>query len=173
MKTFALLFCLVFTTLIFAQQKTVFEIARTGTVEEMNTLFQQDPKVINSVDAMSFSPLILACYRGNSEVARFLMDNGADVNYLSDEGTALAAICINFNQDLLKLLLKHGADPNIADANGTTPLIWAVKRGNESLTKTLLQAKADKNHKDQLGMTAFEYAIQSQKENIINLFKIY
>ncbi|WP_447951909.1 ankyrin repeat domain-containing protein [Chryseobacterium koreense] len=173
MKTFALLFCLVFTTLIFAQQKTVFEIARTGTVEEMNTLFQQDPKVINSVDAMSFSPLILACYRGNSEVARFLMDKGADVNYVSNEGTAMAALCINYQQDLLELLLKHGADPNIADSGGTTPLIWAVKRGNEALTKTLLQAKADKNHQDQLGMTAFEYAIQSKKENIINLFKIY
>ncbi|WP_304343010.1 ankyrin repeat domain-containing protein [Chryseobacterium koreense] len=173
MKTIVVFFCLVFTTLIGAQQKSVFDVARNGTIEEMNALYQKDPKIIDAVDPMSFSPLILACYRGNSEVARFLVDKGANVNYLSDEGTALAALCINYNENLLELLLKHGADPNIPDATGTTPLIWAVKRGNEALTKSLLQSKADKNHKDELGMTAFEYAIKSQRENIINLFKIY
>lgn len=156
---------------VFSQEKSVFDVARNGTLEEMKTLYQKNPELINSVDKMSFTPLILATYRGNVPVAKFLIENVKDLNYLSHEGTALAAICINYNKELAELLLQKKANPNIADSTGTTPLIWAVKRGNEELTQLLLQNNADRTMKDEMGITAFEYAVKSQKVNIINLFK--
>jgi ankyrin repeat protein len=48
------------------------------------------------------SPLILACYRGNTEVAKYLIDNVKDLNYVSPEGTALSSLCINYNKELVK-----------------------------------------------------------------------
>ena len=155
-----------------AQEKDVFDVARSGTVEEMQELVKQNPDVINSTNTMGFSPLILACYRGNTDVAKFLIDHVKDVNYRSPEGTALAGLCIRYHKELAVALLEKNADPNIADANGTTPLIWAVKTGNEELVKLLLKFGAKKDQPDHMGIKPFEYAVQTQKENIINLLKM-
>ncbi|WP_027380929.1 ankyrin repeat domain-containing protein [Chryseobacterium daeguense] len=159
--------------MISAQEKakSIFDIARTGTVAEVKELMKQNPDIINQTNDNGFSPLILACYRGNVEVAKFLIDNVKDVNYKSQEGTALAGLSIRYNKDLAEYLLKKKADPNIADTTGTTPLIWAVKTGNEELVKLLLEYKANKEQADNMGVKPFEYAVQTKKNNIINLLK--
>ncbi|MBW8360834.1 MAG: ankyrin repeat domain-containing protein [Kaistella sp.] len=154
-----------------AQEKNVFDVARSGTVAEMQDLMKKNPEIINTPNEMGFSPLILACYRGNVAVAEFLIDNVKDVNYKSPEGTALAGLCIRYNKELVQALLLKKADPNIADSSGTTPLIWAVKSGNEELVRLLLEHGAKKDLADQLGITPFEYAVQTQRHNIINLLK--
>jgi ankyrin repeat protein len=160
-------------TLTFAQEKAknIFDIARTGTVSEVKDLMKKNPNVINETNESGFSPLILACYRGNVEVAKFLIDNVKDINYKSKEGTALSGLSFRYNKELVEYLLKKNADPNIADANGTTPLFWAVKSGNKELTELLLRYKADKTVKDTQGMTPFEYALQTNNKEIINLLK--
>lgn len=160
-------------TLTFAQEKAknIFDIARTGTVSEVKDLMKKNPNVINENNESGFSPLILACYRGNVEVAKFLIDNVKDINYKSKEGTALSGLSFRYNKELVEYLLKKNADPNIADANGTTPLFWAVNSGNKELTELLLKYKADKTLKDVQGMTPFEYALQTNNKEIINLLK--
>jgi len=160
-------------TFVSAQEKakSVFDVARSGTVVEMKDLMKKNPDVINEISDRGFSTLILACYRGNTEVAEFLIDNVKDVNYKSSEGTALAGLCIRYNKDLVERLLKKNADPNIADATGTTPLLWAIKSGNKELVELLLKYKADKTTKDSMGMTPFEYALQTNNTEIINLLK--
>lgn len=160
-------------TLTFAQDnaKSIFDVARTGTVGEVKELMKKDPDVINQTNENGFSPLILACYRGNVEVAKFLMDHVKDVNYKSREGTALAGLAFRYNKELVEYILKKNANPNIADATGITPLFWAVKSGNKELTELLLKYKADKTLKDSQGMTPFEYALQTNNKEIINLLK--
>lgn len=151
--------------------KSIFDIARTGTLAEVKDLMKQDPDIINKTNENGFSPLILACYRGNTEVAKFLMDNVKDINYKSQEGTALAGLSVKYNKDLTAYLLSKNADPNIADSTGATPLFWAVKFGNKELIELLLKHKADKSRKDSMGMTPFEYALQTNNKDIINLLK--
>lgn len=166
---------ILFTTLTFmlsyGQTMNAFDIARTGTVAEMQMLMKTEPDAVNTANSRGFTPLILACYRGNMEVAKFLIENVKDLNYSSPEGTALAALSINYNRELTEMLLRHKADPDLADANGTTPLIWAVKQGNEELVALLLKYGARKDKADNLGVTPFEYAMQIKKPNIINLLK--
>ncbi|WP_454047488.1 ankyrin repeat domain-containing protein [Chryseobacterium sp. Marseille-Q8038] len=173
MRPLILLFGLFLSSLISAQEKakSIFDIARRGTVTEVQELMKQNPDIINQTNENGFSPLILACYRGNTGVADFLIDNVKDVNYKSREGTALAGLAIKYNKDLVEHLLKKKADPNIADATGYTPLFWAVKSGNKELIEQLLRYKADKTKKDSMGMTPFEYALQTNNKEIINLFK--
>lgn len=170
-KTFILIFLMGF-LFMDAQGKDVFEVARNGTTAEMLELVKINPDIINTPNERGFTPLILACYRGNVEVAKFLIEHVKDVNYVSSEGTALAGLSINYNRELVEALLRKKADPNIADVNGTTPLIWAVKRGNEELVKLLLEHHAKKNQADHMGIKPFEYAVQTQRQNIINLLKI-
>lgn len=160
-------------TFLSAQEKakSIFDIARSGTVSEVKELMKQKPDVINQTNENGFSPLILACYKGNIEVANFLIDNVKDVNYKSQEGTALAGLAVKYNKDLVEHLLKKNADPNITDATGSTPLFWAVKFGNKELTELLLKYKASKSIEDAEGKTPFEYALQTKNQEIINLLK--
>ncbi|MDW9379895.1 ankyrin repeat domain-containing protein [Chryseobacterium sp. JV558] len=173
MRSVILIVGLFLSSLIFAQEKakSIFDIARSGTVPEVQELMKQNPDIINQVNENGFSPLILACYRGNTSVADFLIENVKDVNYKSREGTALAGLAIKYNKDLVEHLLKKKADPNIADSTGYTPLFWAVKSGNKDLVEQLLKYKADKTKKDSMGMTPFEYALQTNNKEIINLLK--
>ena len=173
MRNLILLLTVFLSSLVFAQEKakSIFDIARNGTVTEVQELMKQNPDVINQTNENGFSPLILACYRGNVEVAQFLIDHVKDVNYKSDEGTALSGLSVKYNKDLVERLLKKNADPNIADTTGYTPLFWAVKFGNKELVELLLKYKADKTKKDSMGMTPFEYALKTDKKDIINLLK--
>jgi len=173
MRNLILLLTVFLSSLVFAQEKakSIFDIARSGTVTEVQELMKQNPDVINQTNENGFSPLILACYRGNVEVAKFLIDHVKDVNYKSDEGTALSGLSVKYNKDLVERLLKKNADPNIADTTGYTPLFWAVKFGNKELVELLLKYNADKTKKDSMGMTPFEYALKTDKKDIINLLK--
>ncbi|CAH0245332.1 MULTISPECIES: ankyrin repeat domain-containing protein [unclassified Chryseobacterium] len=173
MRNLILLLTVFLSSFLVAQEKvkSIFDIARSGTVTEVQELMKQNPDVINQTNENGFSPLILACYRGNVEVAKFLIDHVKDVNYKSDEGTALSGLSVKYNKELVEHLLKKNADPNIADTTGYTPLFWAVKFGNKELVELLLKYNADKTKKDSMGMTPFEYALKTDKKDIINLLK--
>ncbi|MFP3835832.1 ankyrin repeat domain-containing protein, partial [Chryseobacterium sp. SIMBA_028] len=89
--------------------KSIFDIARSGSVAEVKDLMKKNPNIINETNEGGFSTLILACYRGNTEVAKFLMDNVKDINYKSQEGTALAGLSVKYNKDLVEYLLNKNA----------------------------------------------------------------
>lgn len=151
--------------------KSIFDIARTGTVAEVNDLMKQNPDIINQTNENGFSPLILACYRGNIGVADFLMDKVKDINYNSSMGTALMAVVYKGDLQLTQKLLDNKSDINTTDSQGTTPLIFASKLGNTEMVKLLLKYHANKNIKDKQGNTAFEYAVLSKKSELINQLK--
>jgi ankyrin repeat protein len=152
-------------------QKDVFAISRNGTVAEMKELIEKNPNSINEKNENGFTPLILACYRGNNLVATFLVNKVKDIDATSDMGTALMACAVKGNVEIAKLLLEKGCNPNITDANGTTALIYATQFKNTELIKALLKHNADKTKIDKKGKTAFEYAVFSGNEEIINLLK--
>jgi len=154
----------------FAQQN-IFDVARKGTVEEVKSIIKQNPDAINSVNEEGYSPLILACYRGNIEVVKFLIKEVKDINGNSSMGTPLMAAVVKGNKEIVQVLLENKAGPNFTDANGTTALIYAVQFNNSSIVKLLLDYKADRSKIDDKGKTAFEYAAFSNNEEIINLLK--
>ena len=152
-------------------QINVFDVARKGTVAEAQSLIKENPGAFSALSPEGFTPLILACYRGNNDVAAFLISNGSDINANSPMGTALMAAVVKGNVEVSKLLLDHGAETNLTDANGTTALMYAVKFQNQDLVKLLLSYKADKLLIDKDKKSAFEYAAFSGNESIIQLLK--
>lgn len=72
-----ILFVLLLISHFCQSQTTIFDVARTGTVQEMKALLVSNPLDINKSTPEGFTPLILACYRGNNEVAIFLIESGA------------------------------------------------------------------------------------------------
>jgi ankyrin repeat protein len=171
-KKYAYLLLLFCSFSSFSQESsTIFDVARSGTLIEATKLFQQNPQVVNEINDAGYSPLILACYRGNAEVAKFLINNGAELNYNNSMGTALMAAVVKNNLEIASLLLDNNVDVEQTDANGTTALIYAVQFKNAIFIKLLLNNNADKSKVDINGKTAFEYAVFSGNQEITNLLK--
>jgi ankyrin repeat protein len=100
-----------------------------------------------------------------------LIDNQADLNYVSKNGTALMACVVKVELQLVDELLKKGANPDLTDDNGITALMYAVQFTNVEMVKKLVSAGANKALKCKQEKTAFEYAIFSNNEDIINVLK--
>jgi len=91
---------------------------------------RNDPKVEEFASGW-LTPLMLAAREGNVDMARILVDAGADVNAVAGDGkTALALSIFNGNYDVASFLVDRKADVNKADAQRFTPLFWAVDRRN-------------------------------------------
>jgi uncharacterized protein len=68
------------------------------------------------------SPLISACVFGKTEEAKLLIEAGADVNFLNNDGsTALHTAAFFCRPEIVKLLLKKNADKTIKNKFGATP----------------------------------------------------
>ena len=172
MKSFIYFLSLfLYTISVFSQEKvSVYDIARKGTIDQIQALFKENPESINTPNPSGFSPLILACYSGNESVANYLIEK-VNLDYVSNEGTALMAAVVKGNLKLASLLLEKKANPNLTNKQGTTALIYAVQFKNAELIKLLLKYNASKSQLDNEGKTAFEYAVFSGDETIINLLK--
>jgi len=166
-----LLIFLLSINVIFGQDTNCFDIARKGNLSDIKSLFEKDKTIINAIDDKGSSMLILACYRGNDAVANFLIDNKAEVNYVSKNGTALMACVVKGEFELVDKLLLNGANIDLKDQNGMTALMLAVQFNNSEMVKKLVEEKANKELKCNQNKTAFEYAVEFNYEEIINLLK--
>ena len=167
----ALLFIL-FTCLTFCQESiNVFDISRKGTVEQAKAIFKENPNAFNIVNDDGFSPLILACYRGNNEVAKIIIGSGCDINNNSKMGTALMAAIVKGNNEIAKLLIEKKANVHSSDGNGTTALLYAVQFKNYEMASLLIKADADYSVKDNRGNSALDYAILANDDKLIEILK--
>ena len=170
---YTLLISLLFTTFMaFSQSKlNVFDVARSGTVAEAKILLKKNRNAFNTSNKEGYAPLTLACYRGNTEVAKIILKNKCNVNANSNMGTPLMAAVVKGNTEIVKLLIDNKADVNLPDANGTTPLIYGTMFKNLEIVKLLLNANANTEFKDKNGKTALDFAIQADDDMIIQALK--
>jgi ankyrin repeat protein len=77
------------------------------------------------------TPLMFAAREGDLDSARLLVAGGADVNAIAGDGKdALGLAIFNGNYELASFLVDSKSNVNQADAQGFTPLFWAVDRRN-------------------------------------------
>ena len=150
-------------------QKNIFDVARSGSVEDLKALITINADTINTVNEQGYTLSTLAAYNANDAVALYLVDKVKDINGNSKYGTPLAAAVFKGRTDIVKALLNADANPNIADTNGSTPLHYAIIIRNEDMIKMLVAAKADINFEDKRGNSALDYAEMTKNENIILL----
>jgi uncharacterized protein len=152
-------------------QSDIFDIARGGTLDNLKELMAQNPDVINTLNEDGNSPLILACYKGNYEVADYLIQNVKDINYANAMGTALMAATVKNEIPIVKLLLDNKANPDVTDVKGTTALHYATIFKNYEIAVMLIEHKANVELKDIRQKTAFDYAVIANDDKLINILK--
>lgn len=100
---------------------------------------------VNTPDCCSITPLIKAVAICDIEVIKFLLKNGANVNYQDSDGrTALMHICSahllpDIIEPILKVLFDAGANPDLTDKRGFTVLHEVVYNKNSATLKLLVK----------------------------------
>ena len=132
---------------------------RNGDIEALKKAINTDSTRVNQKDEKGFTPLILAAYYDQQEVAQVLIGAGAVIDDKDASGnTALMGACFKGYKSTVELLLKNGAEVNTQNHNGATALTFACSFNQEAIAKLLLQYGADKDLKDKRGNTAFDQA---------------
>ncbi len=142
----------------------IFEAATVGDVVRVRELVSVDRSLANAWSADGFFPLGLAAFFKRPEVARVLLDHGADPTMASrpagftplhsavadDEGVEV--------KDLVRMLLAAGAYPNARSASDGTPLHTAAFTGNVPVVRMLLAAGGNPHAPDKKGHIPLDYA---------------
>src|ERR1700744_963557 len=127
---------------------SLFEAAAVGKFDTVAHLIYTHPDAINEHAVDGFTPLGLACYFGQLEVARYLILKGADVNLPSNNGYRVfpihSAAAGNYT-DIVRTLIENGAQVNVRQQAGVTPLHSAAQNGNLELLILLLENGAETN----------------------------
>ena len=88
--------------------------------------------------------LMIAIKNNNTELAKALIDDGADINIQDNYGNnAFLEYAFDGHTETAKLLIDNGADINIQDINGLTALIEAANYRYTETVATLLEQGAD------------------------------
>jgi ankyrin repeat protein len=127
---------------------SLFEAAAAGKLEAVTHLIETVPQTIDDYASDGFTPLGLACYFGHEEVARYLVEKGADVNRPSNNGFHVYPIhsaCADNYTSIARMLIEHGAKVNVKQQAGATPLHSAAQNGNIDLLVLLLEHGAEIN----------------------------
>ncbi|MER8465354.1 ankyrin repeat domain-containing protein [Mesorhizobium sp. M1409] len=125
-----------------AQASHLGDLVRNGDVAAVTSALDKGA-AINEIDGVT--ALYIACEGGNVELAKLLINRGADVNLpVSWQRTPLYAANKAGHAEIVKLLLDNGADPNRV-AKAQTPLHVAAENGCLQCVIHLVDAGAEVN----------------------------
>ena len=130
--------------------KNVVQILHATETGPMANIMQYNH--INMRDGCCNTPLIIACcHGGHVEVARYLLEQGADVNMIGQFGMTPLHSAVECGQlEIAKLLMAYGADLNARDTNGQLPINVGYGSENEEMKQAILdepRRRLDHGHK--------------------------
>lgn len=113
-------------------------ILRSGQIDSIQAMLIANPSLANHRDERGFTPLVLATYMGQKEVAEVLIENGAEIDAQDALGnTALMGVCFKGSVELAQMLLDKGASLHITNKEGKTALNFAQEHGHENIAGLL------------------------------------
>ena len=115
----------------------LLEQARFGNSVGVKKLIQQGVHVDTMNRYSNETALYLACVNGRTEVAQYLLDNGASVNF-GDDKPLIAAVRYN-HYDCVKLLLQSHADANCTNSEQESPMSVALQTRLYSIVLLLVE----------------------------------
>ncbi len=152
----------------FATAGEIHDAAQRGDLETVRALLQNDPTLIESKLDNGKTPLHQATYAGQTEVARYLLQQGADANSRTTANSApLHGAAFHGHLEAAKVLIENRADVNAANRYNYTPLLSATAGGHLDIVDVLVTAGADLNVRNFEGTNALLLAASSGSMDLL------
>jgi ankyrin repeat protein len=157
-----------------APQITFGDAVALGDAERVKQMLANDPSLLHSRTPDGFPAAGLAIFFRHGELARWLIEQGADVNAVAENALkvapvhAAAAAC---DRETMRLLLERGADVNAKQQLDYTPLHGAASRGDIEMARLLLAHGADRNAKGADGKTIVDVAREHGQPDFVAWFE--
>lgn len=151
------------------------EACALGNEERVKELLGADPSLLRSRTSDGFPGLGLAIFFGHGALARWLIEQGADVNAAAENPQRVApvhAAAAVRDRETLRLLLERGADANAKQQMDYTPLHGAASRGDVEMAELLLAHGADANARAGDGMTPADVARKYGQEAFATFLEV-
>jgi len=97
---------------------------------------------IDQYNGYSYTPLSLACHESNLQLAQFLVEAGANVNYEPDSPYIMYPIQVA-SKEIARYLITKGVDTNSTNMLGISAVQEAISYGDTELAILLLENGAD------------------------------
>ncbi|CEJ87161.1 hypothetical protein VHEMI04323 [[Torrubiella] hemipterigena] len=116
------------------------------------------------------SPIFVASMAGHCELIQLLIDKGADISAMDNEGNVPLHFASSFQKvEATRVLLDNGAEIQATNDEGETALHLACKDGHLDVVELLLKNGADVNALDNQGRTPL---FQASVEGHINVTEV-
>jgi len=154
----------------------VFLSAMIGNVERAKWWIAEEPGSATAISADGWTALHLSAFFNQPEVARVLIDAGADVNARSTNqsaNTPLHAAVAGRASDVVRLLLERGAHVNARQHGGWTALHSVAQNGDTELARVLIAAGADVRARADNQQSALDLALTKGHQEMSQLLDEY
>lgn len=117
-----------------------------GNIDAIKQRARTEPDYLHQPNSLGYTPLRSAIDYCNADLAQFLIECGADVNYQSDDGYTCLHAAIEEERSgavqIVAMLIRAGAELTVPGINGWSPLHLAAARGRGAAIDLLLGAGA-------------------------------
>ena len=156
----------------------LYYAAQCGFQDLVEHLVANNPEQVNAPGGYFVTPLAAALGAGHLQTAKFLYDNGADVDIIGHaEHTLLHAAALYGDFELVQILLECKADVNPRDIEGWSPL-HSASRGVggfppidtlslSNVARLLLEHGADVNARNNEGSTPLHLAAEDGRVEVV------
>lgn len=149
----------------------IHDAVAAGDAARVTALLRAHPELVQAQNENSTRdlPLHTAAIGGQLEVARLLLDAGAEVDgFDADESTPLHVAALNRHPALVDLLVARGADVNRRDRNGAYALSFAIVGRDSTVVRHVLDAGADLNYTSATGTRLMHLAVSRGLWDIVD-----
>tara|TARA_R110002073_G_scaffold139728_5_gene290082 strand:+ start:808 stop:1458 length:651 start_codon:yes stop_codon:yes gene_type:complete len=153
----------------------VFDLAALGGVGQISVILATNPKIVHEYSGDGFTALHLASYFGSADVARLLLENGAEVDKLAMNGSDLRPLqsaVASLHLDVVKILLEFDPDVNVQMMGGFSPLMSAAALGSSEIVALLIEKGSDTTQKADDGRMATDFAASSGHEELAAILSV-
>lgn len=165
-------------------QDELFQAVQTGNLQLLKQALDQGVAINEPIYHTHITTaLVLAIQNRHIQLARLLLEHGADPNLEKEIWSPLQAAVCNDDLATVQLLLQYGAKPDIPFKQdlliasgylytGWTPLIVAVEHSQPQIIDALLKAGAQALKTDKIGKDALHHALEVEKPSVLILQRL-
>ncbi|NIN00245.1 MAG: hypothetical protein GTO24_19860 [candidate division Zixibacteria bacterium] len=147
----------------------IHDAVTSGDLSAVKFMLDAHPHLMDSTNQDHETPLLLAAKHGHLEIARELLDRGADYTIGdADSSQPIHLAAVGGHTEVIDLLIARGDNVNAIDNNGTKPLLFAISFRQHETAGWLIDNGADISVANNRGLTPLHYAAARQQYDMID-----